>query len=299
MTITQIENYYRVVQCGSYTIAANQLFTTQPALSKSIMALENELGIKLINRTTRQLTLTAAGESFASTCAELLQTYNHGVANAKKLGGLAPALTIGLLAEAYNKTAIEFIIELKQLYPTNNIQVNYYNAMGLLSALDDNDADFVIAAGWPKSGKLKSQFFRRTRNYAVLSASHSLAHKQILEFKHLRNESFIVPDHMLSGDQLTIVRNLAAQNHFTAHIIRETKTVHEALSRIALNEGISILPSIYMDIAGSGVVFVPLREATFCDEHLLWRDDDNPWVKSVTAVAKNYIQYDDDSYPEL
>ena len=53
MTIAQMSHFYALCQSGSYTQAAKQLYITQPALSKSIAALESELNLRLVERSTR------------------------------------------------------------------------------------------------------------------------------------------------------------------------------------------------------------------------------------------------------
>lgn len=63
MTIAQMSHFYALCQSGSYTQAAKQLYITQPALSKSIAALESELNLRLVERSTRTVALTAAGRS--------------------------------------------------------------------------------------------------------------------------------------------------------------------------------------------------------------------------------------------
>ena len=68
MTIAQMSHFYALCQSGSYTQAAKQLYITQPALSKSIAALESELNLRLVERSTRTVALTAAGEEFARAC---------------------------------------------------------------------------------------------------------------------------------------------------------------------------------------------------------------------------------------
>ena len=87
MTIAQMSHFYALCQSGSYTQAAKQLYITQPALSKSIAALESELNLRLVERSTRTVALTAAGEEFARACEEMLEVYRKGVNNARTAAG--------------------------------------------------------------------------------------------------------------------------------------------------------------------------------------------------------------------
>lgn len=59
-----MQTFVRVVEAGSFSAVANEANTTQSAISKQVAALENELGVKLLTRTTRTLALTEEGESY-------------------------------------------------------------------------------------------------------------------------------------------------------------------------------------------------------------------------------------------
>lgn len=69
MLLKQMKYFISVVECNSFTEAAEQCYISQSAISQQIKALEQELGVDLIKRNNRQFTLTPAGEYF----------YRHGV----------------------------------------------------------------------------------------------------------------------------------------------------------------------------------------------------------------------------
>ncbi len=59
-----MKTFVRVVEAGSFSAVAKESNTTQSAISKQVAALENELGAKLLTRTTRSLALTEEGQSY-------------------------------------------------------------------------------------------------------------------------------------------------------------------------------------------------------------------------------------------
>ena len=73
MTISQIYNFYILAKTGNFTRTSQQLYITQPTLSKSISSLEDELKVRLIDRTTRNVKLTPAGECFLQSCEKILE----------------------------------------------------------------------------------------------------------------------------------------------------------------------------------------------------------------------------------
>ena len=73
ITIGEIAAYVALLQCGSFTGAAKRLYLSQPGLSARIARLERALGAVLIERSTRELTLTRAGAAFAVTAHSVLR----------------------------------------------------------------------------------------------------------------------------------------------------------------------------------------------------------------------------------
>ncbi len=72
MLLRQIKYFASVVEHGSFTQAADELYISQSAVSQQISALERELGVKLLERGNRSFTLTAAGEYFYAHCKDVL-----------------------------------------------------------------------------------------------------------------------------------------------------------------------------------------------------------------------------------
>ena len=121
MTIAQMSHFYALCQSGSYTQAAKQLYITQPALSKSIAALESELNLRLVERSTRTVALTAAGEEFARACEEMLEVYRKGVNNARTAAGdISGLVRFGLRRH------------IEEEYPNLRLELRFYSENGLL-----------------------------------------------------------------------------------------------------------------------------------------------------------------------
>lgn len=73
ISIGEIAAYVAILQCGSFTEAARHLYLSQPGLSARISRLERSLGVVLIDRSTRELSLTRAGVAFAATAHSVLR----------------------------------------------------------------------------------------------------------------------------------------------------------------------------------------------------------------------------------
>ena len=77
MTIIQLEYLLAVANCGSFSLAAEHCFVTQPSLSMQVKALEEELGVVLLDRSKKPVIPTEAGEVVLDRARETLRAYNN------------------------------------------------------------------------------------------------------------------------------------------------------------------------------------------------------------------------------
>ncbi len=78
--------FTRIVDCGSFTAAADQLSMSRAAVSKHLMALEDRLGVRLLNRTTRRCSLTEAGQAFYERGRQILSDLDEAEREAGQTG---------------------------------------------------------------------------------------------------------------------------------------------------------------------------------------------------------------------
>ena len=95
MTIFQLECFCALADSLNFTQTANAMFITQPALSRAISSLEQELQLTLLQRTTHSVTLTPAGKIFSSECHKMLKEFQRGSerarsAQAGQIGSVPP-----------------------------------------------------------------------------------------------------------------------------------------------------------------------------------------------------------------
>jgi DNA-binding transcriptional LysR family regulator len=85
LTIRQLRAFVLVVQKGSFTVAGNAMHLTQSAVSLLVRDLEEALGSRLIDRTTRSITVTAVGQEFFASAQRILADLEHAIGNVDKL----------------------------------------------------------------------------------------------------------------------------------------------------------------------------------------------------------------------
>lgn len=286
MNLTQCEYYLALYRAKNFSIAASQMFITQPALSRSIAALETEIGTELILRSTRKLTFTMAGEEFAKVCGDILHTYKNGLSVMKKTSGvLSGQVLVGLPLESYNSEAMSFLLAMKKKYPGIRIKSKYYNENGLLRAMDDGFLDIIFSSYIPRSRHLGRIPFKSYKRFVAVSSSNALAQRKKVRIEDLRNECFLSESEKSGIDRTEITLKMARTVPYAPHIEAKCLSINEILARISLDDGISILPEFYRGIAPEHVKFIPLCDVEEYLEYFIWVKQQNPCLDVLVQEA--------------
>jgi DNA-binding transcriptional LysR family regulator len=145
MTLVQLRHFVALADAGSYVQAAKAVFLTQPALTRSILSLEDELGGKLFDRLGRRITLTQFGS-------EILQRASRLVSDAESLkragqwmhDGLVGKLRIGMSSAPGALYSTRLMLYMAQHHPKLHVQISRANTGVLVDALREQRLDAAI-----------------------------------------------------------------------------------------------------------------------------------------------------------
>jgi DNA-binding transcriptional LysR family regulator len=144
MNLNGISVFLRVVEAGSFTKAAGELHLTTSGVSRTIARLEEELGVRLIQRTTRKLNLTAAGRNYFDNVRGALAIINEACLSASEMGEeprgavrvTAPPAMVGVL--------IPFVAEFVERYP--RIRIELMSSQGIVDLVEQG-LDLAVRLG--------------------------------------------------------------------------------------------------------------------------------------------------------
>ena len=124
MNQRQLQYAVLLAQTGNFSLLAQQLKITQPALSKQVLALENELGVRLFDRSTNPVTLTAAGECFIREAQALLHSQQQLQYTMEQFrNGQRDRLVIGATPFRSSYILPRLVKQLRELYPGVQVEV--------------------------------------------------------------------------------------------------------------------------------------------------------------------------------
>lgn len=144
--LRQIRYFLAVVDCNSFTEAAEQCFISQSAISQQISALERELGVRLLKREARRFSLTPAGEYLYLHGRGLLEQADALRSETIRIGRDAEAqLRIGYLEEYEGPELQQTVYEFAALHPEVVLSAAKYSHEGLFDGISRNEMDLVFS----------------------------------------------------------------------------------------------------------------------------------------------------------
>src|SRR5690625_5105046 len=151
ISLRQLRAFQAVAHHGSFVAAARSLFITQSALSGSIKQLEETLGVRLFDRTTRMNGLTEAGRMFLEDVRIGLGALEQGVRKMGELSSLHEgSVTIAAAPSVLAAIVLPCVAELRTAYPNLRITLREDSADAIIRYVREGDVDFGVG-GWHES----------------------------------------------------------------------------------------------------------------------------------------------------
>lgn len=260
MELRQLRHFVAVAEELHFGKAAERLHISQPPLSQSIRRLEDDLGVRLLERTSRSVALTQHGDYLLSEARDILAKTDNVVRNLGFMArGESGVLRVGLVGPALEGPLPCRIRKFRQAYPKVCVQLEQRNSYEQLDMLRDGTLDlgFVRLFKKPTDGLSVVAFSSEPYDIA-LPLGHALAEKEIV---HLSD---------LEGIPLLMFRRPANQALYDALIasfseagvcpdlIHVSLVKHTTTALVAAGMGVTLMPRSMVNAPRPGVVFRPI-----------------------------------------
>lgn len=259
MEIRHLRYFVAVVEAGGFSAASERLHIAQPALSVQVRALEEELGIQLLVRTSRRMELTPSGAVFFESAREILRLVASAVQQAREVSaGQAGTVSLGFIASASSDLVPLVVSHLRTAAPAIHLRLLEMTTTAQISALERGDIDCAILRGPIGTTSFETETLRADQVVALLPRSHRLSNKKSLRLVELRGDDFIFfPRDVAPGlyDQL---QTECRESGFEPLISHEASDYRTILDLVAVGAGVSIQPSGRVGAIARGVAGVKL-----------------------------------------
>ncbi|MFQ3457795.1 MULTISPECIES: LysR substrate-binding domain-containing protein [Bradyrhizobium] len=274
----------------NFTRAAERLHIAQPPLSQQIRQLEDELGVTLLQRNSRPVRLTEAGELLLARARALLANFETAVADTRRVGrGQAGKLAIGFVGSAMFAGLPDLIGSYRDACPDVELVLDEMLAAEIAEALRRRriDVGFARPALLPEAG-LAQRLILEEPYVAALPRAHPLAERDDIALAELSDDAFVLyparPEPSVTG--LIVAACQAAG--FTPRLAQEVLHLQTAIGLIAAGVGVSLVPEAAASAqTGRGVAYVRLAApAVTAPLTIAWRDEDvSPAVQRLLDLA--------------
>ena len=246
-TLRQLAAFSAVARTGSFTRAAVEMHVSQPALTVQIRNLEEALGLKLLDRNTRRVELTAVGR-------ELLPVFERVIGDIAAVRGGARELARGergivnvaALPSVCSRLLPEVMARLARTHPGIAVRLQDAVAQRVAAAVRSEEADFGIATFAEVEEGLEVEPLLRDAMVAVLPSGHRLAARRALRLAELASEPLVFMDTRSSVRQLA-ERAFAAAG-MAPRPAHEVTYMSTAVGLVRAGLGVAILPSTAFEL---------------------------------------------------
>jgi DNA-binding transcriptional LysR family regulator len=184
--------FLAVAEERNFTRAAEQLHLAQQAVSKSVAQLERELGVELLERTSREVRLTSAGEALLADAAGVLAAADAAFARARDHGrGVAGSLSVGLTAAVGPGVLDGALTSLRRAAPTLSIALREIRPREIVPMLADRRLDLVLARSTPREPGIDVIELPPTPAALVVPLGHRLAGADRVELAAIDGERLL------------------------------------------------------------------------------------------------------------
>ncbi|KAA0024758.1 LysR substrate-binding domain-containing protein [Antrihabitans cavernicola] len=288
MELRHLRYFAAVADTCHFGRAAQRLHVAQPALSYAIRQLEAELDVSLFTRTTRQVTLTVAGEYLRAEVDRILMSVDDAVEGVRRIGqGQRGLVRLGLTGTAAFSHLPRIARLIKQELPDVALQIQ--------ADMLTPDQCAGLREGTLELGLLRPpavgddiSLFTIDREPLVLAVSvdHRLAAEPVVSLADLRNEPFVMYSNRDSAVNSAVLRGCRHAG-FAPQREHEAPGTAVLLALVAAGLGVAVVPGSVRSLPLDGLVIRELPDAGDVELALAWRNGtDNPLVDAVTHLVK-------------
>jgi DNA-binding transcriptional LysR family regulator len=289
VTLAQLSYFVAVAEELNFTRAAGRLHVSQSPLSQSIRALETNLGVTLLNRTSRHVELTPAGEELLPAARAALGAVEHAVTVARQAGDHQRRLVrVGFLAYGACDVIDESLAKFSEPTARLHLETRQTDFSDPTAGLTDSAVDAAFLRLPINSPELAIESLTSEPRVAVLHVSHALAGKDHISIADLLDEHWL---QMPGRDRAWRDFWLASshRNGVAPLLGPEVHTVEEQLTATAIGGYVSLMPaSVAAYYPRPAISYVPVDDVEPSEIAIAWRrGDERPSVREFVASVRD------------
>ncbi len=290
MELRHLRYFVGVAHHLNYSEASRRLHVAQPAISQTILDLEEELGIKLLHRTKRTVQLTAAGAIFLGEAEQILRHATEAGQVARRAArGEVGSLGIGFFGAASSPFLPPLVQLYRQKYPDVQLRLYEMTPDQQLAAFDDDQIDLGFSRKLPPDRRAE---FGEENVYTdqlgvALCPIHRLARQRIVRLKELASEGFVQFHRKGARTLFDEVIAVCRRAGFSPTIVSEPDFMPTVLTLVESGLCVSIVPSCVRSLKRPVLIKPIIPRSARIPLSVTWRkSDQSPVLMAFLEILR-------------
>jgi DNA-binding transcriptional LysR family regulator len=298
MELRHLRYFVAVAEERNFTRAAERLHIAQPPLSRQIQQLEEYLGVALIEKGSRPLKLTEAGQFFLAHAKPLLDQVRDLKAMTQRVGKLERTLSVGFVASTLYGLLPDIIRRYRERHPEVEVTLHEMTTVDQLKALKEGRIDVGFGRIKSEDPSIRRIRLRDERMVAAVPSGHRLAQRREgLRLLDLLHEPLLVYPKAPRPSFADQVLAAFSEANLVPDHVTEVRELQIAMGLVAAGQGISIVPESVVGMHHRNVAYLKIEDkyafspVLFSVRHM----DRSPELENMLAAV--YSIYDDMGLP--
>ena len=295
MELRHLHYFIAVAEELHFSRAAKRLCISQPPLSQQIRDLEDELGVKLFERTKRHVQLTEAGKVFLERSYLVLAQLEQAIEVTQRIGrGEVGRLAIGFVDSATYTLLPDILRVFREQFPAVELRLHELTTQEQIHALHQNQIDVGVVRSAIIEPGLSTECVLKESLVLALPQTHPLSAQVKVSVSTLADESFILFPAKLGPVFYEQIIQICQQAGFRPKVAQEAVQMQTIIGLVAAGLGIAFVPASLQNFHRSGVIYRPLQEQTSqTGLYLAWRQyDSSPVIRAFLNLAQKTTQWE-------
>jgi DNA-binding transcriptional LysR family regulator len=268
MLLQQIKSFLSIAETLHFGRSAKLIHLSQPALTLQIQALEEQVGVKLLERNRRGTKVTAAGLAFREHAIAAVAQVEQAVRHARlAANGKVGLLRVGFISTAGNEIMPNLIRHFGDSNPEIEFSLHNIPTLSQIQMLNEGSLDVgFVRLPIGEHSELEVVPIHREPFVFVVPASHRLADKENVQIREVAAEEFVMYERTAAPDCHDLIFGMMRDAGVVPNVRQTTGQMQTLISLVASGMGISILPASAVKHSGAAVAacettdVIPLSE---------------------------------------
>ncbi|AAK80349.1 DNA-binding transcriptional LysR family regulator [Clostridium acetobutylicum] len=282
MDIKQLKYFYTIAEEGKITTAAKKLHIAQPPLSYQLKNLETELGVKLVERGSRNIKLTDAGLMLYNRAKQILNLTQTTIDELNDFkNGTHGTLSIGTVSSSGWSLVNNILIKFHKKYPLINFEIHEGNTYELLEILKRGIIEFAIVRTPFNSYGLNCIYLPKEPMVAVMREDFNYSLSNTTKISELKDKPLIFYRRFEK-----LIYEACENSNFRPKVFCKNDDARTTLLWASAGFGIAIVPKSVVSLGNSNLIYKKIEDASLSTQlAAIW-----PKNNYISSSAKNFFE---------